>query len=70
MFDLSSSQHTFDSFTFHGIKTSTGVSIEICANDFSNVDLIVIEKYDQLETKLGGKGASQKTAKLIVADLK
>ena len=31
---------------------------------------IVIEKYDQLETKLGGKGASQKTAKLIVADLK
>ena len=46
MFDLSSSQHTFDSFTFHGNKTSTGVSIEICANDFSNVDLIILEKYD------------------------
>ena len=30
---------------------------------------IVIGKYDQLENKLGGKGASQKTAKLIVADL-
>jgi lipid-A-disaccharide synthase len=30
----------------------------------------LLEKYDVLEEKLGGIGASQKTAKLIVADLK
>ena len=31
---------------------------------------ILLEKYNALEEKLGGIGASQKTAKLIVADLK
>lgn len=30
----------------------------------------LLKKYDQLETKLGGIGASQKTAKLILKDLK
>jgi len=31
---------------------------------------ILLQKYDHLEEKLGGIGASEKTAKLIVADLK
>jgi lipid-A-disaccharide synthase len=30
----------------------------------------LLAQYDQLEQKLGGIGASQKTAQLIVADLK
>ena len=30
----------------------------------------LLEKYDLLEKKLGGIGASEKTAQLIVADLK
>jgi lipid-A-disaccharide synthase len=30
----------------------------------------LLAQYNQLEQKLGGKGASQKTAQLIVADLK
>jgi lipid-A-disaccharide synthase len=30
----------------------------------------LLEKYDLLEKKLGGIGASEKTAKLIVTDLK
>ncbi len=36
----------------------------------SNYRLNLLEKYDVLEKKLGGVGASKKTAKLIVADLK
>ena len=36
----------------------------------SNHRKILLKKYDSLESKLGGIGASEKTAKLILADLK
>jgi len=36
----------------------------------SNYRQVLMQKYEELEAKLGGIGASEKTAKLIVADLK
>lgn len=60
------------------------VVTELIQNDFNSKNIkreldklvdptyrkIILEKYDILEQKLGGMGASQKTAQLIIADIK
>ena len=46
LFDLNSSQYTFDSFIFKGKKIDKGIEISIYSADYKDVDLIIIEKYD------------------------
>ena len=53
-----------DKFNKENLKTELSKLLD------DNYRLALLKKYDVLETKLGGIGASEKTAKLILKDLK